>query len=109
MSSKLTWDDIERERHRYEGRGPSLAKLAEFINEHFPQYNADMPKCSYRPERKLYARISSFGKRREGKCLEVREKAAPYKTVYRHNPLEPYRRNSDVAHWISQHRSEAQQ
>lgn len=109
MGRQLTWADIEAEAWKWEGRGPRLASYVIFINEHFQQYEARIEPCSHRSERKLFAHVSSYGKRREGNGLVVynRHEKGWRKPVYEHNPLEPYRRNSDVANWIWQHKDES--
>lgn len=85
----------------YQGmRAPRLADMASFINANFPKLEARMEDWSYSGDRKI-GRLRVAGKLRKGKRLAVYNRGKCFlPAIFTHNPMEPYRRNYEVARWI---------
>jgi len=77
-------------------RAPRLSAMADFINANMPGYTARMEKWWGSFDRPA-GQLRIEGKMRE--CLELVVRKGGEK-VKKHNPLEAYRANWEVAQWI---------
>lgn len=108
----LTWEDIEAAaKLGYgDGKAPRLSAMAEFINRELPPFRAELRDYSEVPYKKI-GRLRYDYKRRHGKMLEVWRKITAFpsnivRPEFTHNTCDPYRRNSEVARWIIENRTE---
>ena len=86
-----------------EGRSRCLTfkQMADFVNEHVPGWNAVVSGSYYRPERKLFARISWFGKERKGNKLAIVDGRG--NVILEQDTTSPYHRNSYTLQEILSH------
>lgn len=78
-----------------------LADLARFINDNLPEYEAKMKKWFGSMDRLIPGtRLRHPGKYREVMALYVYERKNLGREVFKHNPIEAYANNRQVAYWI---------
>ena len=77
---------------------PRLKTMAAYIQATMPSLRVELTDWSYTPSRKLYAHVSSYGIRQDGKRLIVKDEAGH--CLVDHLTVEPYRKNVEVAAWI---------
>jgi hypothetical protein len=112
QQQRTTWPkvlsdkDVKQAADQWQGRGPSLASLVEYINRRCPDVSARLFEASYQSKRHLYAHVASFGKLRAATYLTVMERSTG-RIAFRHNTAEAYARNQQVARWIVDHLREA--
>lgn len=73
-----------------------LTQIAKWINEHIPDYSAEIIDGYCNTDRKS-GRLRSPGKGRYGNRIIVRKDGV---VVFDHNSAETYRRNSEVEQWL---------
>lgn len=97
-------DTPERQVQLWGHKAPQLRTIAKFINEHLPEYNAELRDWSYTPETHLFANVSSFGQTRHGKKLEVRRKKGKHERYadLEINGPDPMDTNDKGVRWIAE-------
>lgn len=85
-------------------KAPQLRTLCKFIKEHLGgKFEAKLQDWSYRSERKLFAKVSSFGQTRHGKRLVVWPKGgASCDAVLTVVGPDPDDRNEKAVNWIAE-------
>lgn len=79
---------------RLEGRSRCLTfhQMAAFVNEHMDEWHAQITATSYRPQRKLFANVSWFGKTQNGTKITILDDKG--NRILEHSTTGPYHRNS---------------
>lgn len=97
----LTLDEVkEAAQFGRERRRVKLASLARFINENLPHLEARMEDGHYTTEGRKSGRIYTTPPvSHYGKVLHVYDRKTG-EEVFKHNPMETYCKNRDVAYWI---------
>lgn len=79
-----------------------IPTLARYINEHVAGLTAHVEKGYNQPQRKLFGRVSWFGKEQVGNRLIVHVTGQPGWVLVDHNATEPYRCNQEIEDFIGQ-------
>jgi hypothetical protein len=98
VSESLSLDDVRLVAERK--KRVRLKRLAQFINDNLPEFEARMEFWYGSFDRKS-GRLRIPGKSREGNVLKVYMRGSGSSIpIYDHNPMEAYKENRDVASWI---------